>query len=105
MSTNIFESGTTLRIECFITDESGDNYDPTGLTFTIQIPGGTPSEITYVSPETAGVGHIHKSAVGNYYIDWTTTSPGQYLFLWNASGDLNVAQRGAFTVVSLFGNC
>jgi len=110
MITNVFESGTTIRLECVITTDCGVPYNPATLTFTMLIPGATsPTVVTYTTPEPDGIGVLHYCNDGNnlnitgtYYIDWLTTVAGQYKFLFNASGDLSITQRGSFTVQKLF---
>jgi hypothetical protein len=76
MITNVFESGTTIRLECVI---------PDGIGILHYCNDGNNLNIT-----------------GTYYIDWLTTVAGQYKFLFNASGDLSITQRGSFTVQKLF---
>lgn len=106
MAIDIFESGTTISINCLIKTIKGVPYNPTTLTFSMLMPMNlTPTVITYSYPEDSGLEIIKQQVddnsdpiVGAYYIEWPTTVAGQYQFLWAASGDLSVTKRGAFTV-------
>jgi len=67
--------------------------DPTAVLFKTQDPSG--NETTY----TFGVdANVVKSAVGNYYADWTLDEEGRWFYRWEGTGVVVAAAEHALEV-------
>lgn len=83
-------SPITLTVN--LTDDSGNDYDPTTVTFKTHDPFG--SELTYVYGTDAAV---TKTSVGDYSASVTPDSAGRWRFRWQTTGGV-IATEGDFLV-------
>lgn len=81
-----------IRLRINLTDDDGNDYDPTTVTFKTIDPFG--AEISYVYGTDSEVTRIDS---GNYAADVTPDNSGRWLFRWSTTGGV-IALEGDFLV-------
>ncbi len=73
--------GQQAKLRATFADINGVLADPTTVTFRIKAPDGTVTTYVY------GVNmQLVKSATGDYYVAWTWTSAGVWLYSFTGEG-------------------
>ena len=72
-----FEPISRVRITAKIKSLDGDLADPTTLTFSIKEPNGTITSYTWSSDA-----EVVRVGVGDFYIDWDSTTSGLHKYRW-----------------------
>lgn len=85
---------STIRIPVNFQDASGDDVDPSTVTFKLYSPSGQTT--TYVFGADA---QISQTSTGDYFVDVTPTEAGRWHFRWSSTGtNQNSAVEGQFVV-------
>lgn len=95
---NIYYKDAAPRVSISIKDTNGAFTDPTGLVFTLIDPNNVTHTVNYVYPESAGLNLIHKTAQGQYYIEWYSNIVGEYTFKFQATGNMIAAIKGSYQI-------
>ena len=86
---NKYTAETLIRLSALITQAGNVAIDPTTLTFKIQDPQGTITDLS---------GAVQKDGVGNYHVDYVPTIAGKYQYEWIGTGAAQVASIAQFQV-------
>lgn len=85
----IYDIGDGIRITATFTNLAGALADPTTVVFRVLDPLGamtTPS--------------FSRDSLGVYYADIVATAKGVWLYRWEGTGSVTVAEESSFTVRS-----
>jgi hypothetical protein len=82
-----YDIGDGIRITATFTNLSGGLADPTTIVFKLKAPSGTVT--------TPTVTHL---STGVYYVDVIPNVKGSWLYRWEGTGAVAVAEEGKFLV-------
>ena len=78
-------------------DKSGNPIDPTTVTLQVKDPTNTINSYTF------GVGsQIVKDSLGNYHSDIDGDIAGNWVYVWDGSGNVLISGAGSFSIVDPF---
>lgn len=93
MTINVYQRGDLPRIASVFRNSGGAATDPTGVSFKYAKPSGTVTTLVY--PTDAA---LVKDSTGNYHVDLSLTEAGEWYYRWEATGAVQAAELGQFTV-------
>lgn len=88
----MYDIGDLITLSASFSASSGTLTDPTTLQLAVRGPGGS---VLHVYPTSTS---LVKASTGLYYLYYPAASAGEYYYTWSASGAVEGAQEGAFTV-------
>ena len=81
-----------MSISTAFANSAGAAVDPTTISLTVRDPSGTESTYTYA------LGTVSRSALGNYFKQFTPDASGTWYYRWVSTGTGLGAEEGMFYV-------
>ena len=93
MAINVYDVGDVVRVSGAFTDADDVAADPSGVQFAYEGPDGVAETLVYGTDA-----ELVKASTGNYYVDLTPTTAGDWHYRWIGTGTGAGAQLGQFSV-------
>jgi hypothetical protein len=93
MSFNAYDEGDLLVLSAVFTDRLSAVIDPTTVSFKIKDPEGVVT--TYIFGTDS---ELIKDSTGNYHIDISVNTPGQWYYRFESTGTGQAAEEGQFQI-------
>ena len=90
---NNYYKGNLIRLSATFSNSAGTSIDPTAVFVDVTNPAGTKTTYTYGVDE-----EVIKDDVGDYHIDISATSGGEWLYRWYSTGTGQAAEEYAFYI-------
>lgn len=93
MTIIVYQRGDLPRITGAFKNSAGTATDPTGVSFKYKKPSIAAVTLVYLTDNA-----LVKDSTGNYHVDLSITEAGEWYYRWEATGTVQAAEEGQFTV-------
>lgn len=88
---NSYDKGDQVQLTGTFRDTASALIDPSVITFRLWTPDGGSTALVYGTDAA-----VVKSTTGTYYVNWTVSSPGDYVYRWEGTGSVIAAGEYRF---------
>ena len=93
MTVNSYDVGALVRCSAAFTNIAGAAIDPAAVKFKYRTPAGSITTLIYGTDAA-----LVKDSVGNYHVDVSPTTHGDWLYRFEATGTGQSAEESLFFI-------